>query len=79
MELSEAKLRIVCIGLQVFPNVCLCVLHTTTSWNRGKELRVNELSGRWAADLWIPSLLMVNSQVISANFKLIVPFVIEIE
>ena len=78
MELSEGKVFVVCIGLQVFPNVRLCVNHTPTSRNRGKELSVNDLSRRLTADIRFPLVCMVASKVISANFKL-VPFVIKIK
>ena len=78
LELRKGEVFIICVGLQVFPNVCLCILHFATSWNWGKELRIDDLSGRTTADFRIPLMRVVTSEVVPSNFKLS-PFVINIK
>ena len=79
LELRKGKVLIICVSLQVFPNVCLCILHFATSWNWGKELCVDDLSWRTTANFRIPIMLhVVTSKVVPSYFKLI-PFVINIK
>ena len=80
LELCEGKVFIVSISLQVFPNVCLGINHSTTPWNRGKKLSVDELSGCRSADIRFPLMRMVAaSQVETTYLKLVIPFIIQIK
>ena len=80
LELCEGKVLVVSISLQVFPNVCLGVDHSTTPRDRGKELSVDELPGSRSADIRFPLMRMVaDSEVETSYLKLVIPFVIQIK